>query len=338
MGPAPIPPAPAPLGRPADGWIHRSFEGLEDHRAALLAARPNLGWETNLLSPGLIRGTMLSVRRPRYAVTFTDVEGDFEMRGPAASDGPVLALGIGQHRTGYQWMRPVAAGMIALYQPRDAIDAINLGRIRFAAIDLSEAVLEEEARHYGYHLPPAARQRSGVAPGAVAAATLDPIARLVEAGHRGAAPALPPGIPLDALVLAAVVRHLGAVAGIEDMGPARGHCRIVARARAYIDAHLDQPIAIDDLAAASFASRRTLHRAFVEVLGETPLAYVLKLRLNRIRRDLASPAEALRTVTTVSHRWGIGELGRLASRYRSQFGELPSQTLARRQPRQSWAA
>ncbi len=66
------------------------------------------------------------------------------------------------------------------------------------------------------------------------------------------------------------------------------------------------------------------------MLGETPQSYVLKMRLNRIRQDLASPAEAERTVTTVSHQWGIPELGRLAARYRQQFGELPRETLARR--------
>lgn len=84
------------------------------------------------------------------------------------------------------------------------------------------------------------------------------------------------------------------------------------------------------MVAASFASRRTLYRAYAETLDETPQSYILKLRLNRIRRDLAAPNEAMRTVTVVSNHWGIPELGRLASRYREQFGELPRQTLARR--------
>lgn len=64
-------------------------------------------------------------------------------------------------------------------------------------------------------------------------------------------------------------------------------------------------------------------------MNDTPQQFILKLRLNRIRRDLATADEAERTVTVVSMRWGITELGRLAHRYREQFGELPSETLRR---------
>jgi len=52
------------------------------------------------------------------------------------------------------------------------------------------------------------------------------------------------------------------------------------------------------------------------------------LRLNRIRRDLASPQEAHCTVAALANRWGVSELGRLSSEYRDLFGELPSRTRA----------
>jgi AraC-like DNA-binding protein len=105
--------------------------------------------------------------------------------------------------------------------------------------------------------------------------------------------------------------------------------RVVARARAHIEAMLDEPMSIDAIAAAAGTSRRTLHRAFVRVLGQTPYAYVNTLRLNRIRRDLATDLEARCTIALTANRWGVGELGRLAARYRQLFGELPSQTAAR---------
>jgi AraC-like DNA-binding protein len=141
---------------------------------------------------------------------------------------------------------------------------------------------------------------------------------------------LPPGFHLDEMIVAAAIAQLGRSPSDEDPMQLGGYYRIVARARAYIDAHLEGPIAIDDLLAVAFASRRTLYRAFAETLDESPQSYILKLRLNRIRRDLAAPNEAMRTVTVVSNQWGIPELGRLASRYREQFGELPRETLARR--------
>jgi transcriptional regulator GlxA family with amidase domain len=99
------------------------------------------------------------------------------------------------------------------------------------------------------------------------------------------------------------------------------HARIVELARDYIDANLAHPIHIDNLARASMAARATLYRAFRACLDESPQSYVLKLRLNRIRQALADPTEAARTVATVSNRWGISELGRLAASYREQFDE-----------------
>jgi AraC-like DNA-binding protein len=167
-------------------------------------------------------------------------------------------------------------------------------------------------------------------PGQIATAPRAWLSRLVAARHRGKLRQLPPGYQLDDMIIAATLAQLGRSPSNEDPMRLGGYFRIVARARDYIHAHLDRPIAIDDLVSAAFASRRTLYRAFAETLGETPQSYILKLRLNRIRHDLATPEEALRTVTVVSNQWGIAELGRLSARYREQFGELPRETLARR--------
>jgi AraC-like DNA-binding protein len=110
-----------------------------------------------------------------------------------------------------------------------------------------------------------------------------------------------------------------------------GLARIVARARAFIHEHLDQPLSIEMIASAAATSHRTLHRAFHVVLNETPYSYVLKLRLHRIRHELVTDAEAACTVTMVAHRWNIADMGRFAAWYRDLFGELPSQTLMRHQ-------
>jgi transcriptional regulator GlxA family with amidase domain len=109
----------------------------------------------------------------------------------------------------------------------------------------------------------------------------------------------------------------------------RGLARIVARARVFIHANLDQPLSIEKIADAAATSHRTLNRAFHVVLDETPYSYVQKLRLNRIRHELVTDAEAACTITMAAHRWNIAELGRFAACYRDLFGELPSQTLAR---------
>jgi transcriptional regulator GlxA family with amidase domain len=131
---------------------------------------------------------------------------------------------------------------------------------------------------------------------------------------------------LDSMIL-----HLARSPRLVGGHDPRGLARVVARARAFIHANLDQPLSIEKIADAAATSHRTLNRAFHVVLDETPYSYVQKLRLNRIRHELVTDAEAACTITMVAHRWNIAEMGRLAAWYRDLFGELPSQTLMRHQ-------
>ncbi len=105
--------------------------------------------------------------------------------------------------------------------------------------------------------------------------------------------------------------------------------RIVARARDFIHESLSQPLSVEAIASAASTSPRTLHRAFQDVLDETPYSYVLKLRLRRIRHVLVSDAELTCTIASIANQWGITELGRFAGYYQGLFGELPSKTRAR---------
>jgi hypothetical protein len=61
-----------------------------------------------------------------------------------------------------------------------------------------------------------------------------------------------------------------------------------------------------------------------------PRQYLFLRKLHKVRRDLivADPDET--TVAAVLARCGVWELGRFSGRYRSQFGERPSETLSRR--------
>jgi AraC-like DNA-binding protein len=311
-------------------WTLERFGNLDEHRLTLRKARPNLAWRSNQLTPGRVHGSVFSRRSAAVAVTCTMVDGSFEMRGPASTDHLVLSLSLESPTPSMQWMRPAQVGMVGVFLPNVEVDTINRDKVSFAVIDISRDELERRASRLGIAIDPAKIARSSVLPGQIAAAPRAWISRLVAHGHRGEAPRLPPGYRLDEMIVDAVTGQMARAVCDEDPMRLGGYYRIVARARAFIDAHLDNPISIDDLVVAALASRRSLYRAFAETLGETPQSYILKLRLNRIRHDLATPNEALRTVTVVSNQWGISELGRLAAYYREHFGELPHQTLARR--------
>jgi AraC-like DNA-binding protein len=135
-------------------------------------------------------------------------------------------------------------------------------------------------------------------------------------------------------LLRALIAHLGRAPRIGNRaGRTDAHAMIVRRARAYILEHLAEPICPDTLAQAAHTSRRTLFRAFAEILDDSPQIYVMRLRLHRIRHDLASDEERACTVALIANQWGISELGRMARRYRDLFGEFPSDTLARQRAR-----
>ena len=102
----------------------------------------------------------------------------------------------------------------------------------------------------------------------------------------------------------------------------------VARAEAWIDAHLTEPISVEDIASALGVSTRTLRLAFRRVRCCSPLRAIHLRRLDRVRTALAA-AKPGATVTDIATGFGFFELGRFAVRYRQRFNERPSQTLAR---------
>jgi AraC-like DNA-binding protein len=100
----------------------------------------------------------------------------------------------------------------------------------------------------------------------------------------------------------------------------------VVRALGWLKDRLDEPIQLDTLAAAAGVRPRTLEAHFKQYLGTTPLGWVRHMRLARARQQLLS-ATAEGSVTGVALANGFTELGRFATQYRREFGELPSQTL-----------
>lgn len=105
---------------------------------------------------------------------------------------------------------------------------------------------------------------------------------------------------------------------------------LVATAKAYIMAHLDQPLTLADICQAVCASQRSLQYGFQDMLGMGPMAFVKVQRLHGIRRTLLCTEPKPETVAQVAHQWGFWSLGHFSKDYKHLFGESPSQTLQRR--------
>ena len=98
---------------------------------------------------------------------------------------------------------------------------------------------------------------------------------------------------------------------------------------AYIEANADQALTPELLARVACVSVRTLHGAFQEQLGESPMAYVRRIRLTRVRTELLRGDPTRVRVTDVALKWGFTHQSRFAQQYREAFRELPSETLHR---------
>jgi AraC family ethanolamine operon transcriptional activator len=103
--------------------------------------------------------------------------------------------------------------------------------------------------------------------------------------------------------------------------------RLVRRAEEYMRAHLGNPLSVLHLCRELNVSKRTLHYAFQEVRGLSPMAYFKVSRLNAVRQELKAPPAGTTTVQEIAQRWGFWHTGEFAAAYRRLFGELPSQTL-----------
>jgi AraC-like DNA-binding protein len=99
----------------------------------------------------------------------------------------------------------------------------------------------------------------------------------------------------------------------------------------FIEDNLKQEISVEQLAQLAHSSPRSLYKLFERHTGTTPMHYIRQKKLEQIRACLSDPTSRVRNVTEVALEFGILHLGRFSESYKSAFGELPSDTLRRRE-------
>jgi AraC-like DNA-binding protein len=104
--------------------------------------------------------------------------------------------------------------------------------------------------------------------------------------------------------------------------------RDVKRAFDFMQANLDQPITIADIARASGVPGRTLFQHFRDCWGTSPMRYLRNARFEKVRQILLR-GEPAGNVTQIAIGLGFTHMGRFAVEYRQRFGESPSQALRR---------
>lgn len=112
----------------------------------------------------------------------------------------------------------------------------------------------------------------------------------------------------------------------EPAEPLPSATRLVRSVEHYVDTAGARPVHISEICAEFGVSRRSLHRAFDEVLSMGPVTFLRRKRLCNIHSDLRAGDPAATTIAEVALQHGFLNLGRFAGYYRALFGEYPSET------------
>ena len=105
--------------------------------------------------------------------------------------------------------------------------------------------------------------------------------------------------------------------------------KLVREVEHLINTHSDRAVHVSEICTTFGVSRRTLHRAFHDVLGVGPITFLRHNRLCSVHEKLRRGVPGQVQVTDVATEFGFLELGRFAHYYLMLFGEYPSQTLYR---------
>jgi AraC family ethanolamine operon transcriptional activator len=131
---------------------------------------------------------------------------------------------------------------------------------------------------------------------------------------------------------------LPVLGGAEPLDPTRSdrtrqaHSVIVKTAEEFAMARVGEHLSVTDLCRVAGVSERTLEYAFRDVMGVPPVAFLIRLRLHRVREGLLAGTHGTTTVTAEAVNWGFWHFGEFSHAYKDCFGELPSDTLRRPPP------
>jgi len=95
---------------------------------------------------------------------------------------------------------------------------------------------------------------------------------------------------------------------------------------AYIETHKHRPIMLSELSRATGIGDRSIFRLFNDRFGISPKAYLNKLRLNGVRKDITQIDSTKNNITQIAYNWGFWHMGQFAADYKRLFGQLPSDT------------
>jgi AraC family ethanolamine operon transcriptional activator len=281
------------------------------------------------LGRGPLHGSLTKAIFPKLAFSITDFSLPLRTSGILGTKNLTICMLLDSHSRSISWAHELRQGDVFFSAPGKNLDAVFGERSEVAGISISPEDIasifagEPALADVGYWMQ---NHQYGCEPhlrSAVAERVLQIAARL------GQSPALSSD--------AADFWQRSLIEGftstfVRSMPPDAGSTipstlKLVREVEHYLNLHSHRAVHISEICSAMNTSRRTLHRAFHDVLGIGPIAFLRHHRLCSVHLRLRHGDPSDTHVTDVATEFGFLELGRFAHYYASLFGEYPSQTL-----------
>ncbi|CAN5377865.1 hypothetical protein BH10PSE4_BH10PSE4_12310 [soil metagenome] len=285
------------------------------------------------LAPGPCKGHLLRADLNEMGFDAGGFDGDLRVRGAMAGKAFSMVSVLEQGGVLNQWGHKVEAGDILAIPPGGELDGRFQGPTTYAVVTAPWDMVMHRAEAFEWLADPHFWTEAAVcSPPPEARATCK---RMLQ-GCAGVLRALGDRTPMrivDFLRRELVDSLLVALTQAKESG-ARRHgvlnaARIVRRSEDFLESGARHGVQVDDVCRALGISRRTLYRAFHDLLDVSPKAYLRLKSMSAARARLLAGAKSPTTVTQVALDHGFWELGRFAGAYRAMFGEAPSDTLRR---------
>lgn len=284
------------------------------------------------LTPRPCRGHLLRANLGDMGFDAGAFDGDLRVRGAMAGRAFSLVSVLERDGVLNQWGHEIEEGDILAIPPGGEMDGRFQGRTAYAVVTAPWGLVMQRAEAFEWLADPLFWTEAAIHSPPPEAR--DACKRVLQ-GCASLLRAMGGGIPASAVaflrqelldgVLTALTQ--AKVDGVRRQGPLNA-ARIVRGVEDFVEGGgARQAVQVEDICRALNVSRRTLYRAFHDVLDASPKAYLRLKSMSAARARLLDAGNRPTTVTQVALDHGFWELGRFAGAYRAMFGEAPSETL-----------
>lgn len=307
-----------------ESWHRFDIRGIDDLCNAVFAA----DLEAIQMAGPHVRGSLAFAARDGIVFSSGLIRGNVMIRGKLAADALTLAILLRAGPGSRFWFNEVGNGDVGIVLAGAECDFLCSSNSFYVAATLSPGQLRKEATRQGLTMHRNLMCKTGLHSTPLEQPALTWLTEHLATIHGGGTGTEGRKAAIGAKLFRTILTHYAEqVPSSDKQVNSTISAQTVRKALNYITDNLTHRIGIDALAEVVGTSRRSLYRAFSEVLNDTPQSYVRRLRLHRIRRELIVNSQT--TIFAAAHHWGAGQdLGRLSRSYRNLFGENPSSTLA----------